>query len=376
MKKIILFSLLFLSVSIASAFEFFSHHSIHFAGPVFVVSLSSDGNYAISSHQNRYIILWNLKNKTHQIISVNGNIYSAYFIKNTSYFMYQDLGNVVHIDSIDGKEIKTWQAPYASYGEAITSDLKHYIASDVNWNLYNWDKRFQKDEAGFYGEGKLINFSFTPDDKYLLEVGAGGLQTRGDAITQISQMTSNTVILYQLEPTIKALKQFPGNVSKTFGTLSPDGQYVVAGDENGHAYNWETLSGKLAVDLFGLSNPRKKAPTPPNDFRDPLDPDSAFAAYDPYAIQSIKFLDTIDYIIIPHEIPYMVLYQAGNPAPLKYIKMDTDPYPAVNDYSRDEAMDSAPSSHRFIIGHDSDPGITLYQFDPKTQTMQVLWKTS
>jgi len=56
-----------------------------------ILSLSSDGRYAITSHYDKHIILWDLENKTHKLISDNGNIFSAYYIKNSPYFMWQAL---------------------------------------------------------------------------------------------------------------------------------------------------------------------------------------------------------------------------------------------------------------------------------------------
>lgn len=56
-----------------------------------VISLSSDGRYAVSSNLNNQIILWDIKKHHYKIISNNGNCYSAYFIKHSHNFMWQSL---------------------------------------------------------------------------------------------------------------------------------------------------------------------------------------------------------------------------------------------------------------------------------------------
>src|SRR5262245_14541862 len=70
-----------------------------------VVSVSSDGNYAVSSHLNGELVLWDIKNKTRKIITNNANIYSAYFIKNSNQFMWQDdTTDKVFVEDINGKQ--------------------------------------------------------------------------------------------------------------------------------------------------------------------------------------------------------------------------------------------------------------------------------
>ena len=53
------------------------------------LSLSSDAHYAVSSNLANQIILWDLYKHTHKIIANNANVYSAYYIKHSPYFMWQ-----------------------------------------------------------------------------------------------------------------------------------------------------------------------------------------------------------------------------------------------------------------------------------------------
>ena len=116
-------------------------------GPIkkaIVVSVSSDGHYAISSNKNNGIVLWNLKNKSYKILSRNGNIYSAYFIKKSDSFIWQDLNNIVHVDNINGKELFHFKN-FPTYGQVMAPDLKTYFAAKANLDLYRgYSKKQEK----------------------------------------------------------------------------------------------------------------------------------------------------------------------------------------------------------------------------------------
>ena len=79
------------------------------SGIPMVVSVSSDGRYAISSHQDNRLILWDIKNHSKKVFAENANIYSAYFVKGKHVFLWQDLDDVVYVQHLDGKIIKKLQ---------------------------------------------------------------------------------------------------------------------------------------------------------------------------------------------------------------------------------------------------------------------------
>ena len=181
-------------------------------GSVMVASISSDGQYVITTNGNAVAILWDLKDKTKRIISYNANIYSAYFMKNTHDFMWQDLRDYVHVDNIDGKEILRFHN-FPTYGEVMTPDLKHYFASDVEWNVYaGYGKNqtlIKRDSDGFVGYGKLFNLTLSDDNKLLLTSGWGSGWDKEPLVTgknavygnyhSISQIsTVNGVVLWDV----------------------------------------------------------------------------------------------------------------------------------------------------------------------------------
>ena len=77
-KKEIIFSIAIISLLIIllSVHWFYSHFN-----QITILSISSDGKYVISASQNKGIILWDIQKQKKKHISINGNIYSAYFIK-------------------------------------------------------------------------------------------------------------------------------------------------------------------------------------------------------------------------------------------------------------------------------------------------------
>ena len=56
-------------------------------GNVMVTSVSSDGHYAITTDDKNVAVLWDLKARGKKILSRHANMYSAYWIKNTPYYM-------------------------------------------------------------------------------------------------------------------------------------------------------------------------------------------------------------------------------------------------------------------------------------------------
>ena len=102
-----------------------------------VLSLSSDGNYVISSDLSQHVVLWNIKKRTYKIIASHANIYSVYFVKHSHDFIYQsNKSNKVFVVDINGRILKTFRMPFPTYGEVMTSNLKHYFAADQNFNVY------------------------------------------------------------------------------------------------------------------------------------------------------------------------------------------------------------------------------------------------
>ncbi len=166
---------------------------------IMVVSVSSDGNYAITTDLYKHAVLWNLKDHTYKIIAKDVNVYSAYFIKHTDDYMYQDdANNAVMVKNVKGKVIKQFNPGFATYGEVMTSNLQSYVAADQEFNVYKIHNS-QKTQifvsacrngmtgalyhgpiahscTGFEVSGKLLNLTLSPNEEQLIgSDGLGGL---------------------------------------------------------------------------------------------------------------------------------------------------------------------------------------------------------
>lgn len=206
------------------------------SGKAMVVSISSDGHYAISSNEDKTIVLWNFKDHSYRVVGTNANIYSAYFIPHSHKFIYQDLSDTVHVQNIQGKELKHFHN-FPTYGEVMTSNLKHYFASDVDWNLYSsigdQQHRIMHDEDGFYGFGKLLNLSLSNNERYLITSGAGGNWYDNTPLDKPHGHDNlEATVLWQIK-TGQPIQKFPGLQVKSFAAISPKSNYAVGADEGG-----------------------------------------------------------------------------------------------------------------------------------------------
>lgn len=411
-KKVIILGLIILLLSELAILHISSNKKpkrIHWQDNVAtIVSVSSDGQYAVTSHLNRQLVLWNLKNKTHKIIVKNANIYSAYFVKNSRDFMWQnDDSDVVYISNINGKIIKTLSPGFPTYGEVITTNLKNYFASDEAWDIYSiHDQKKIIVKKGlfspdFLGSEKLLNLSLSRNNKILLSSGDScteadsvpikyGQGTAGNAHWSRSLMAG--IVTWSVK-TGRPLHKHPGNGSKTVATFSTDGKYITGGDEGGNTFLWHT-AGKLKFELddvyFGhlvkLKNGKeewiKTGLIPePKDFYAYHNYNHMHGADTP-AVLALKFIDQTHYLRFTTYIPYVILYSVNSPQPLKYIKIaphvdqvdfTKNHYPAIDQYTRDEAIDTAPKAHILVMGQRKGNGIIVYKYDPKKQTLKKIW---
>ena len=189
-----------------------------------VVSISSDGQYVITSHRNNEIVLWEIPNQKRKVISKQGNIYSAYFIKRSHKFVWQDLSDIVHIQDIGGNEIESFKNT-STYGHVISPDLNNYISSDIGWSIYygygeNLATIKKGEDKSFLGFGKLLNLTLSNDNHYLLMSGYGyefdskyTLAEEKNNRNHYQEM--NGVVIWDVQSQ-KPIAKLPGNAAKTY----------------------------------------------------------------------------------------------------------------------------------------------------------------
>ncbi len=352
---------------------------------VMMISISSDGYYAISSHLDGELILWDIKAHTKKIIASHANIYSAYFIKHTHSFMWQDINNVVHVQNIDGKTLLQFQNHFPVYGQVMSSNLKNYFASDQQWNLYQGIGANQKkiksayDINGLLSSGKLLNLVISNNNHFLVTSGdaeraydlvplAKAINTKMAAAQKYNVGTIDAslldgVVIWNIN-TGKPLFKLPGNEVKTYATISPDNNYVISGDENEFLFVWNAHTGKK---YFSVSNTWLDIP---QDINDPLLKNHI------NAIQTLKFIDNNnDYLRFNYRsFNYAVLYTVSNPHPIQYIYLGNNTWPSVNHFLRNESIDTAPAANILVMGRADNSGIIVYKYHPQQKSLEKIWE--
>lgn len=362
---------------------------------IMVLSVSSDGKYVVSSDLKKRIILWNIPDKTFKVISKNGNIYSAYFIKNTDDFMWQNLDDFVHVQNVNGAELLSFHN-FPVYGQVMTPDLQHYFASDVDWALYSGYGKQQKTiklaagrGSNFFGCQKLMNLTLSSNNQYLLSSGCGDVdyKNKNGVVVSHSEVmkhddTFDSVMLWNVK-TGDPIFRFPGNAAKTFATISAASKYVVSGDEDEWGYVWDIKTGKRLVHLWHIvgGNPikfDKYGVAYDFDTTGLINPPKEVLALDQADssvsdIYSLKFIDNDHYLRFDSYLNWAILYNVLDPRPVKYIPLGDSPEPSLDDYSRDQAIDTAPAAHILVVAKRNSSGLIVYQYDPATQTLNKIW---
>ncbi len=359
------------------------------------LSISHDGSYVVSAHADRRIVLWNLRSKTKKIISTNGNIYSAYFVKGRNLFLWQDLDDIVHLTRPDGTDKDSWKH-FPTYGHIISSDLQHYFSSDKHWNVYHGHGKTMRpvkkdgDNPSFSGSGKLLNMELSSNGKWLLTSGAEYDWDNRDSRPKYPSVVANQrsseyagTVIWSVS-LLRPLAVLYGHAVKTYATFSPDGKYVVSGDEGGRGIVWNTEKKKRIFELGSLfwgkyigqgknleglvgKDLEKTAWDKSGLIQWPED-------YSGESILAIKFIDLDNhYLRITANQHYAILYAIDNPLPLKYLDLGTDPYPATREYARNTAIDSAPAAGILVTGQANGPGINVYRYDKAARTLKRIW---
>jgi WD40 repeat protein len=360
------------------------------------LSVSSGGRYVISASSEKNIRLWDLKTHKSSTISNNGNLFSAYFVKRKQVFLWQGLNNIVHLTNIDGKDVKKWPH-FPTYGHVISSDLSKYYSADTDWNIYVGigDKMHPVKKDGnspsFLGSGKLINLQLSNDDSALLSCGIGyefdgkyAVDYRPAVIDGSNYSKLAGVVLWNTK-TQKPTSKIVGNVVKTYATFSPDGRYVVSGDENGIVNVWDIKANRLKFMLASIYHGRDISNG--KDYSHLTGDDFAKAVFDKTGLipvpgnhlgestVSIKFISNKYYLRFFYAGHYVALYQIDNDMPIKYFDLGTDPFPSVREYYRNVSIDSAPEAGILVTGQHRGSGINVYKFDKDKLTLKKIWVT-
>lgn len=350
-------------------------------------SVSNSGDYAISSHHSRKLVVWGIGDKQHKAVADDINIYSAEVVPKRNAYLWQDLDNSVTVKTFNGKQIAQFKAPEPAYSHDTTSSLDHYLLSDKDWRLYHRgpNGNFSKIKDGktdtLLGLGKPLNVAIDSKGNRAVIAGFGAYYHKEGLDIEAEESDGyqrfDGVAVWNLKTGRPALN-LSGNSAKTYATISPDGEHVVAVDENGKAFRWNISTGErqrlssLGSGVFVPSEGDELGDYDASGLH--LDDESDFPEdFEKGSYIGVHFVSPKHYIILRHNSPYAPVYKLGDPYALKIVDLGTDPFPSVARYSRNEAVDSSPQANVLVTGQRSQGGINVYRFHPEDLTLEKLW---
>ena len=329
------------------------------------LSLSENGDYAITTNANRNSYLWNIKAQSYQKVNkLPVNIYSAYFIKGTPYYMYQQdkSKQVIVKDAITGKIIKSFNPGFSVYGQALSKNLNIYAGSEEKEimhliKLSNGSHAESGDpDVGFGGAGKLWQPEFTPNDKYIYASSGWG-----------------ELYIWSTK-TGKPIKRIIKNDGQTASTISPNGNYIITGDQGGFGNIYSFLNKNLRSFFYTLKNRGRVQGISQLAFID----QNQFLAFwwsveQPYmyaTLSSIQNMKTSDKFWTKEYLPaikYLPLVKNPN----AQYPSDNGLYPQTQSFL--PVVATSPSAHILVMAQANGGGIMVYQYHPEEQTLKLIW---
>lgn len=373
--------------------------------PVISISISSDGRYVLSAHYSNYLTLWDIEKRSVVIISSDASLYSAYFIPNSNKYIWQEKSNnIVHIESVNGDNILSINPGFEVYGNFINNDLKNYFAFDRDMNLYNIDNKSIKSlvKKGISEYARIGKISTTSIEKNLLltagytnfygegfplNVGSTQRDINPKIPERVDSSLLRGLVLWDIEQK-KPLMKFLSLSAKTVGSISPDGNYVVGGDENIGLRVWEIKTGKkLGSEEF----PNLYDPTcgVSKDVNSKYCVRMAPADYDEHPwvngtrTVAVKFIDEQgDFIRFGYAVNYGILYNVNSTKILAYMNLGKNPQPDTFSFTESPNLIATAPKAKILVTAATDynlsysgdgSGIIVYKFNEKTRELERIW---
>ncbi len=377
-KKFWILAVVMIPILIWATKCLYQHYFI--PGSIDALSVSSDGKYVISTDERELAVLWDIDHKTYKIIGHRAHIFSAYFIPGTDRFIWQNQDKTVFIEDVHGKLIKKFKIPYFIRSQVMTPDMKYYMFGDIGDGIH-WCKNFHcevvrkpdTDDPNEFLDGKPYNMDLTPDGKYVIGTDVAGWkkQIYCNNKTNCNHLKFLGVVLWDLHNG-KPIRNYVGNVAKSYAIFSPDGKYIISGDEDSWVYVWDLKTGQKIFELWDLFLGRliHRQPTMIFDTSHLIKhPKDLFGEYN----IALKFIDKTHYLRFISDEHYVVLYDVKKPQPLKYLDLGTNPKASVIFYQLNLTIDTSYRAHILVTGKAWKNGIMVYKYDPKNQTLTKIW---
>ena len=345
------------------------------------LGVSSDGQYIITAHGRDELVLWDVAKKEKKLLAKNANPYSAYFIPDSHEFMWQDTNNVVHIQDVNGQEIKQF-SHFETEGHVITADKSFYLSADTWGKLY---KGYGGNLVPVYTDEPIA-----PSQPYTLSIHGNYILSTYDTITgrndppAETNLTANPVnpdihkkssyagVTLWDKTTLKPIARLWGNSGRTTGRISPDGKWVVTGSDNHVKLMWEINNLNrlyMLIDLDGIYNEKtgyldnSNVPPKPEKFKNKQITLSNTSA--------VAFVSDKDFILFPrnNKDELALLYKVGSEEIQGYVEIGRNPPISTGNLS----IASSPKAHILVTGQGGKGGINVYRYHPATKELEKIW---
>ncbi|TCP91183.1 hypothetical protein EDC44_13719 [Cricetibacter osteomyelitidis] len=373
--------------------------------PIISLGVSTDGRYVISAHASRnahpffpkgQLVLWDIEKKEKKVLANKVNAYSAAFIPNSHEFMWQDDKDVVHIQNVEGKELASFKH-FVLTGHLMSANKDFYLSANEHGQLF---KGYGEQIIPIYTDGGIgtpLTLSMT--EKYILSAGVTG--STGKSVVVETNLTKNPInpdssksfsydgVTLWDRHTLKPVARLWGNNGKTTGLISPDGKWVVTGEENSPGYMWQLDN---PMNRLGLARVKRGIYDSKSDSYDKSELLSIPDKFEDKIIYSggggtvaIVFLTEKEFIPLgriyntPNPNGYddtfnvVPLYTAGSPWIKGYVEIEQEPKISTNYYGRNLSVSSSPKAHILVTGQATGGGINVYKYHPDKMELEKIW---
>ncbi|WP_241008949.1 WD40 repeat domain-containing protein, partial [Aggregatibacter actinomycetemcomitans] len=297
-------------------------------------------------------------------------------------FMWQDTDNVVHIQNVNGEELKQFPH-FETERHIITADKLFYLSADKWGKLY---KGYDDTLIPIYTDNPISSlrpYGLSIFGNYILSTN-NTVTSRDDPPVQINltanpvnpnihkKSSYNGVTLWD-KNTLKPIARLWGNVGSTIGIFSPDGKWIVTGSTNRAKFMWEThnLNNRISlIDLDGIYDNKTGY----------LDNSNVLPKPDKFKnkqitltseTSSIVFVTNKDFIVFSDnpKNELALLYTVGDPWFKAYVEIGRNPPISTGNLS----IASSPKAHIVVTGQSGRGGINVYRYHPETKELENIW---
>ena len=335
--------------------------------PVMSTGVSTDGRYVITAHSGGGLYLWDIQKKEKKHLAKNAYSYSAYFIPDSHEFMWQDDNDIVHIQDINGKEIKSFKH-FKTEGQIMTADKSFYLSADTWGKLY---KGYGDNLVPIYTDEPV-----GPSQPYTLSIHGNYILSTYDTITgrndppAETNLTANPVnpdihkkssydgVTLWDKTTLKPIARLWGNSGRTTGRISPDGKWVVTGSDNRGNFMWSVQTPDNKIKGYDKS---KLLPVP-EKFND-------MQKAGLFSVLAVAFLSDKDFILFDRNAKDRIhpIYTTGDVWIQGYVDLGERKSISHSNLS----IGSSPKAHILAISQGS--GIAVYRYHPETKELEKIW---